>query len=131
MLATCAVSLPLIITASSVHLTGGGSQTTAWVYGVTTGSGSVIVSNDVVGVTQWPDPSTGAASSSQQDTVTINALGQTLTSQDRNGNVHTLSYDVLGRITDDAVTTLGSNVDGTVRRVHTDYDSQGNALPAD
>jgi YD repeat-containing protein len=32
---------------------------------------------------------------------------QTLTATDRNGNVHTLTYDVLGRLTSDAVTTLG------------------------
>ena len=57
------------------------------------GRGSTIASNDVVGATRWPDPSGGSASSGQQDTVTINALGQTLTSTDRNGKVQTLSYD--------------------------------------
>jgi len=57
----------------------------------------------------------------------FNALGQTLTSQDRNGNVHTIGYDVLGRVVSDAVTTLGSGVDGSVRRIETAYDSQGNA----
>jgi len=46
--------------------------------------------------------------------------------QDRNGSVHTLSYDVLGRIVSDAVTTLGSGVDGSVRRIETTYDGQGN-----
>ena len=86
-----------------------------------------MTSNDIVGATQWPDPTTGLASSSEQETVTVNALGQTLTSTDRNGNVHTLGYDVLGRLTADAVTTLGSGVNGTVRRVETAYDSQGNA----
>ncbi len=56
----------------------------------------------------------------------VNALGQVLTQTDRNGNVHTLSYDVLGRITSDAVTTLGSGVNGSVRRIDTAYDEQGN-----
>ncbi len=31
--------------------------------------------------------------------VSINALGRTITSEDRNNNIHTLSYDVLGRLT--------------------------------
>jgi len=102
-----------------------GSQTTAWIYGVTQ-SGSGLDSNDIVGATRWPDPSTGAASSSEQDTVTVNALGQTATSTDRNGTVHTLTYDVLGRLTTDAATTLGTGIDGAVRRIEVAYDGQGN-----
>src|SRR5213078_4703369 len=43
-----------------------------------------------------------------------------------NGNIHTLSRDVVGRLTVDAVTTLGSGVDGAVRRLETAYDGQGN-----
>lgn len=39
----------------------------------------------------------------------------------------TLIYDVLGRVVSDAVTTLGSGVDGAVRRIETAYDGQGNA----
>jgi RHS repeat-associated protein len=58
--------------------------------------------------------------------VTVNALGQTLTVTDRNGNVHTLRYDVLGRLVADAVTTLGVGVDGTVRRIEYAYDVWGN-----
>jgi RHS repeat-associated protein len=117
---------PAGMTSLTARLTGGGGQTTEWVYGVTQGSGSAITSNDVVGKTKWPDPSTGAASASEQETVTVNALGQTVTSTDRNGNVHTLTYDVLGRVVSDAVTTLGSGVDGAVRRIETAYDGQGN-----
>ena len=49
-----------------------------------------------------------------------------LTFTDRNGNVHTFTYDILGRQTIDAVTTLGSGVDGAVRRIETEYDTQGN-----
>ncbi|MFO0935124.1 MAG: RHS repeat-associated core domain-containing protein [Gemmataceae bacterium] len=115
------------MTTLTAKLTGGGGQTTEWVYGVTTVIGSSINSNDIIGETHWPDPSTGSANSSQKDVVTVNALGQTLTSTDRNGTVHTLSYDVLGRVTTDTVTTLGTNIDGSVRRVETAYDSQGNA----
>jgi RHS repeat-associated protein len=104
----------------------GSGQTTEWVYGVSTATGSGLNSNDIVGQTRWPDPATGQASSSEQETVTVNALGQTLTATDRNGNVHTLSYDVLGRLIADAVTTLGANVDGSVRRIDYGYDALGN-----
>jgi len=41
-------------------------QTTAWVFGVTQSGGSGLDSNDIVGATQWPNPSTGAASSAEQ-----------------------------------------------------------------
>jgi RHS repeat-associated protein len=113
-------------TGLTAYQTGGGGQTTAYIYGVSQSSGSNIDSSDIVGQTRFPDPTTGLASSSQQETTTVNALGQTLTSTDRNGNVHTLSYDVVGRVVSDAVTTLGTGVDGSVRRIETAYDGQGN-----
>src|SRR5262249_45266670 len=50
-----------------------------------------------------------------------------LTLTDRDGDVHSYVYDVLGRPTSDQVTTLGSGVDGAVRRIDTAYDTQGNA----
>jgi hypothetical protein len=34
--------------------------------------------------------------------------------------------DLLGRMTSDTITTLGSGVDGSVRRIDTAYDGQGN-----
>jgi RHS repeat-associated protein len=111
----------------TVKLTGGGGQTTEWVYGVSPGTGSGVTSNDVVSATRWPDPTTGAASTGEQDVVTVNALGEVVTRTDRNGNQHAYTYDIVGRLTDDAVTLLGANVDGAVRRVSTKYDEQGNA----
>lgn len=113
------------LTSLTAELTGGGGQTTAWVYGVTT-TASGVASNDVVGATRWPDASTGAASGSEQETVTVNALGEVVTATDRNGSVHAYTRDVLGRVVSDAVTTLGSGVDGAVRRIETAYDGQGN-----
>jgi RHS repeat-associated protein len=109
---------------TSADLTGGGQQTTANVYGV--GTGSDLVSNDLVAAVEYPDPSTGNPSSSSEDTYTYNRLGQVKTKTDRNGTVHTYSYDVLGRVVSDAITTLGSGVDGAVRRIETAYDGQGN-----
>jgi YD repeat-containing protein len=105
---------------------GGGYQKTAYVYGVTTAGGSGVNSNDILSAVQHPDPSTGNPSSSQQDSYTVDALGEVLTAADRNGSTHTYSYDVLSRLTSDAVTTLGAGVDGSVRRIQYAYDTQGN-----
>jgi RHS repeat-associated protein len=102
---------------------GGAHQTTQFVFGVTVTGGSNVYSNDILAATQYPDPTTGNPSSSQQVSYTVNALGQNLTMTDRDGNVHSYSYDVLGRLTADAVTTLGSGVDGTIRRIETAYDT--------
>jgi len=115
------------MTSLTAYLTGGGGQTTQYLYGVTLAGGSAVESNDAVGATRWPDPTTGAASSGQQELTTVNALGQVVTMTDRNGSVHTLSYDMLGRVVFDSVTTLGSDVDGAVRLIETRYDEQGNA----
>src|SRR5262249_55952862 len=101
-------------------------EQTKFVYGVTTTS-SAINSNDIQSAMQYPDKSTGNPSSSEQESYTVNALGQRTTYTDRNGNVHTYSYDVLGRQISDSITTLGSGVDGAVRRIDTAYDTQGNA----
>ncbi len=105
---------------------GGSYQKTAYVYGVTTAAGDGLNSNDILAAVQHPDPTTGNPSSSQQDSYLVNALGETVQATDRNGNVHQYTYDVLGRMTSDAVTTLGAGVDGTIRRISYAYDSQGN-----
>jgi YD repeat-containing protein len=94
---------------------------------LTTASGSTLNSNDLLKEMWHPNKSTGAASSSEKESYTVNSLGQTLTYTDRNGSVHTLSYDVLGRVVSDAVTTLGSGVNGDVQRMETAYDTAGRA----
>jgi RHS repeat-associated protein len=106
--------------------TGGASETTQWTYGVSTGTGSNINSNDILASVQYPDPSSGSPSSSYQATYTVNALGDVLTYTDRAGNVHTYSFDVLGRQTSDAVTTLASGFDNSVLRIQTAYDALSN-----
>jgi RHS repeat-associated protein len=106
--------------------TGSASETTQWTYGVTTGQGSNLYSNDILYQVQYPDPSTGSPSSTYQETYTVSALGDVLTFTDRAGNVHTYSYDVLGRQTSDAVTTLASGFDNSVLRIQTAYDPLSN-----
>ena len=100
-------------------------QTTGWDFGVTTTSGSKINSNDIIGTTKWPHPTDGVPSS-EQDTLLVNALGQSVSAIDRNGNIHNFEYDILGRMVSDTATTLGTGVDGKVRRVETAYNGQGN-----
>jgi RHS repeat-associated protein len=107
-------------------LTGGAYQKTQFVYGTSAAAGDAVTSNDILKQTLYPDKTTGNPSTSEQETYTVNALGQTLTATDRNGNVHTYTYDVLGRLTSDAVTTLGTGMDGSVQRIETAYDTQGN-----
>jgi RHS repeat-associated protein len=107
-------------------LAGGAFERTQWNYGTSTAAGDVITSNDVLKNVRYPDKSSGVPSATEQETYTVNGLAQTATVTDRNGNVHSLSYDVLGRLTADAVTTLGVGVDGAVRRMEIAYDTQGN-----
>ena len=54
-----------------------------------------------------------------------NALGQVKKFTDPNGTVHEYTYDVLGRLTLDNVTTLGSGVDGHVTSQQATYASGG------
>src|SRR5262249_631017 len=58
-------------------LTGGAYQQTKFIYGVTTATGSNINSNDMLSAMQYPDKSTGNPSSTEQETFTVNALGET------------------------------------------------------
>ena len=45
--------------------------------------------------------------------------------KDQNGTVHAYQFDALGRMLHDQVTTLGTNIDGTVRRTSTTYEVRG------
>ncbi|WP_406694560.1 RHS repeat-associated core domain-containing protein [Singulisphaera sp. Ch08] len=108
-----------------VVLPGGGQQTTEHVYGVGTSGSSALSSNDLVGEVYHPDKSTGAASGTEDEVFTYNALGQVKTATDRNGTTHTYTYDVLGRQIADAITTPGSGIDQSILRIETTYDIGG------
>ena len=108
-------------------LTGTPPQVTEFVYGVSPATGSLVASNDVLAETRYPDPSTGEPSATDRDIYTVNALGERLTYTDRAGTTHTYTYDVVGRRISDTVTTLGTGVNGAVRRIETAYDALGNA----
>lgn len=115
-----------ILTMTAVQ-PGGTNQITAYVYGVGTTTGTDLFSNNLLAKVEYPDKSTGAASTSSSDdqSFTYDLLGETLTKTDQNGNVHSYTYDILGRNVLDVVTTLGSGVDGGVRAVGTSYNALG------
>jgi hypothetical protein len=73
----------------------------------------------------WTRPTTSATSSWVG--YSIDALYERKGFTDRNGSVHTYSFDVVGRPSADAITTLGSGVDGAIRRLETAYDTGGRA----
>lgn len=97
-----------------------GDQVTTWQYG-TTLADSDVASNDLLSAKQLPDNSSG----SDQVTYKYNRLGQVKEVDDQMGTVRTLEYDALGRPQHDCVTTLGSGVDGSVRRVTRSYEVRG------
>ncbi len=96
-------------------------QTTTYEYGVTTGGGSAINSNDLLARVIYPD----SADSSDNVEYQYNRQGQVIRMRDQNGTVHEYDYDQLGRQTQDRVTTLASGVDGAVRRIGTSYEKRG------
>ena len=99
-----------------------GNQTTTYIYGVSTATGSSITSNDLLYQTVYPSV---PSNPSPVTSASYNALGQTISTTDRNGNVHQYTYDTAGREISDTVTTLGAGVDGSVRRIDTAYNAEG------
>jgi hypothetical protein len=54
-----------------------------------------------------------------------NRIGERIWKRDQNGTVHVYEFDNLGRLLHDRVTTLGTGVDGAVRRISTIYNIVG------
>jgi RHS repeat-associated protein/uncharacterized delta-60 repeat protein len=109
---------------TGVMASGVASQVTEYVY-TDSAAASAIISNNLLHEVRYPNLTTGAASSAQADKYVYNALGQRTKMTDRNGTVHEYTYDVVGRLVADTITTLGTNIDGGVRRIGNTYDSAG------
>ena len=110
---------------TAVMPTGQHSQTTDYVYGVTTAGGSGVNDADLLATTEYPSPTTGAASSSQAETTAYDALGEATGYTDRNGTTHAYTYDAFGRLTSDAVTQFGTGVDQAVKMLGYTYTDDG------
>lgn len=97
-----------------------GNQTTQYVYG-TTLTDSAIVSSLLKRKEIYPD------SADDDDVISFkyNRQGQVTEVRDQNGTVHAYDYDLLGQQIHDRVTTLGTGVDGAVRRISTTYEVRG------
>jgi RHS repeat-associated protein len=116
-----------VLTLTAREVGGTTYQRTQFVYGVSPTSGSTIASFDLLKETIYPDKSSGDPSTqpSDKESYKYNALGEVKERTDRNQSTHSYSFDVLGRQTADAVTTLGPGVNGAVRRLETAYDTAG------
>ncbi len=93
-----------------------GEQVTEWVFGTTLAT-SRVARNDLVSGKIWP---TG-----ESESLAYNRQGNVTERSDPNGSVREFTYDQLGKLIDDAATTVASGVDGTMRRVSTTYNDRG------
>jgi RHS repeat-associated protein len=98
-----------------------GLQTTEWVYGVSTTSGSTLNSNRLVHQKIYPD-STG---STDRVTYTYNRQQQVISTKDQLDTRHSFTYDKLGRLLTDKVTNFGSGVDQAIGKLENGYNERG------
>lgn len=120
---------------TAVMPSGTPSQTTTYIYSaLLSDKGSPVKANSYLRAVIFPMSDDGVVSnvlSNGTDAVydrvemTYHADASLATRKDQNGTVRTFSYDDAGRLTGDAVTTLGSGVDAAVRRIATGYDDLG------
>ncbi|MDR2439479.1 MAG: hypothetical protein LBE12_08955, partial [Planctomycetaceae bacterium] len=73
----------------------------------------------------YPDSSDTNSNGTDQVKINYYLDGNPKTKTDQNGNINTFSYDSYRRPITDAVTTLGNNVDGTVRKIALNYTMRG------
>ena len=66
-----------------------------------------------------------SAGGSDQVAFTYNRQQEQITLTDQVGTVHSCNWDLLGRKTQDRITTLGQTVDNAVRRIETSYEVRG------
>ncbi len=97
-----------------------GNQTTQYVYG-TTLTDSAIASSLLKVAEVYPD----SVDSDDRIKFTYNRQGEVVTKTDQNGTVHSYDFDKLGRRTQNRVTTLGTGVDGAVKRIATTFEVRG------
>jgi RHS repeat-associated protein len=106
-------------------------QTTKYVYG-TTLTDSDIARSDLLRAVIYPDSDDvdsplGDGTDATYDRVEhkYNRQGEIKETKDQNASVHSFDFDKLGRRTHDRITTVGSGVDGAVKRISTTYEVRG------
>ncbi len=98
-----------------------GNQVTQWVYGVTIAGGSTINSNGLLYQKIYPAGSVPAS----PVTYSYNRQRQWIEMVDPAGTTHVYSYDLFGRLINDAVTTFSSGVDDTIKSIQRAYEPRG------
>lgn len=101
-----------------------GDQVTRWDFG-TTLEDSGVARTDLLRAKMYPGDVAPDGTVLQSLTYGYDRQGRNTSMADANGNVHAYDLDKLGRILEDRVVTLGTSVDGTVRRISTTYDARG------
>lgn len=97
-----------------------GDQITTFTYG-TTLADSDLAASTLKRYETYPD----SVGSSDRVAFTYNRQQEVTSLTDQNGSVHAYDYDKLGRRTQDRIATLGTGVDGAVRRIATTYEVRG------
>ena len=95
-------------------------QVTTYIYGVTAAGGSDLTVNNLLLATEYPEDT-----SSKREEYQYNRQGERIEKLDQNGTVHQYDHDGLGRQTQDRVTTFGTGIDQTVKRIAMSYDVRG------
>jgi len=97
-----------------------GNQLTDYVYG-TTLNDAFVAASVLLHSVNYPD-STGG---SDQVWISYNRQAERIALFDQNGTVHQYEFDLLGRLTQDRVNALGTNIDGAIRRIELAYEVRG------
>ena len=107
-------------------------QTTQYVYGVGGTAGTNLFSNDLIATVEYPDKSTGNASTAAANDQSFgyNWQADKTSFTDQNGTTHTYTYDVLDRLTLDSAAVASGDpqgVDTTVQSLGYSFDTAGRA----
>jgi len=107
-----------------------GDQVTRWIYG-TTLEDSLIARADLLRAKIYPESNDesdplgdGPQGEFERTEYTYNRQGVVVTLKDPNETVHAFDYDRLGRTRQDRIIALGTNLDDSVLRIETTYDTK-------
>lgn len=101
-----------------------GDQVTRWDFG-TTLEDSGVARTDLLRAKMYPGDVAADGTVLRSLSYTYDRQGRNIGTTDANGTEHVFDLDKLGRVWEDRVVTLGTPVDGAVRRISRAYDARG------
>jgi len=101
-----------------------GDQVTRWDFG-TTLEDSGVARTDLLRAKMYPGDVAADGTILRSLSYTYDRQGRNIGTTDANGTGHDFNLDKLGQILEDRVVTLGTSVDGAVRRISRAYDARG------